>query len=293
MALFGAIEAGGTKFRCAIAETPLRILDEAAFPTTTPADTLALVAGFFARATVGREKIQALGVGSFGPLDLDSSSPAFGSIVRTPKPNWSGFNFRAALEEMLSCPVAIDTDVNASGLGEALFGAGVGHKSLAYITIGTGIGGGLIREGRPLHGFSHAEMGHIKPRRAAEDGFVGICPYHGDCLEGLASGAAVFARAGKHLADVAPADPLWRILPDYIAQLCANLLLIAAPDRIVLGGGVMSSNPALFGPIRRAVEAQLAGYCGTLPLDEMIVPPGLGDGAGLAGAVAMAQGTNP
>jgi fructokinase len=289
MPIFGAIEAGGTKFRCAVGTAPNALLAQAAFPTRTPAETLAEVVAFFegAGATFGR--LAAVGVGSFGPLDLDPASPIHGSIVRTPKPNWSDFNLKAALVAALGCPVAIDTDVNASGLAESLLGAGKGLPSLAYITVGTGIGGGLIQEGRALYGFAHPEMGHMRPRRAAGDTFAGICPYHGDCLEGLASGAAVFQRGGRPLAATPGDDPLWGWLADYIGQLCSTLLLTAAPHRIVLGGGVMSSNSTLFGPIRQAVAAQLAGYLGTLALDEIIVPPALGDMSGLMGGMLLAE----
>lgn len=291
MPLFGSIEAGGTKFRCAVAEKPNNFLAEAAFPTTTPTETLAAIETFFDAAVAAHGPLHALGVGSFGPLDLDPASPTHGHIARTPKPHWSGFPLKAALADRLGCPVTIDTDVNASGLAEARLGAGAGHKSLAYITVGTGIGGGLILEGRPLHGFAHPEMGHISPRRAPTDAFAGICPFHRDCLEGMASGAAIFARAGKHLADIPASDPIWAFLPDYIGQLCVTLLLVAAPNRIVLGGGVMSSNPALFALVRRAIETQLAGYCGRLALDEIIVPPGLGDRAGLIGGLLLAGST--
>jgi fructokinase len=288
MPLFGAIEAGGTKFRCAVSETPFDMLAEASFPTRTPVETMADVVGFFADVTARFGKLAALGVGSFGPLDLDPASPGFGCIVRTPKPHWSDFNLRAALIEALDCPVAIDTDVNASGLAESLLGAGKGLPSLAYVTIGTGIGGGLIREGRALHGFSHPEMGHVRPVRAAGDSFVGICPYHCDCLEGLASGAAIFARGGRHLAETPADDPLWGWVADYIGQLCSSLMLIASPHCIVLGGGVMSSNPGLFASIRQAAAARIEGYLGPLSLDELIVPPVLGSESGLIGGLLLA-----
>jgi len=289
MPVFGAIEAGGTKFRCAVGTAPDGLLAQAAFPTSSPAETLADVISFFegARATFGQ--MAAVGVGSFGPLDLDPASPTHGSIVRTPKPGWSDFNLKAALITSLGCKVAIDTDVNASGLAESVLGAGKGLPSLAYITVGTGIGGGLIQQGRALHGFTHPEMGHIRPRRAPGDTFAGICPYHGDCLEGLASGAAVFQRSGRHLAETPPDDPLWTWLADYIGQICSMLLLTAAPHRIVLGGGVMSSNSALFGPVRQAVSTQLAGYLGNLALNEIIVPPALGDMSGLIGGLLLAK----
>jgi fructokinase len=288
MPVFGSIEAGGTKFRCAVGQGPEALLAEASFATRTPAETMADVAGFFADATLRFGKPAALGVGSFGPLDLDPRSPSYGSIVRTPKPHWSDFNLRAALLGALDCPVTIDTDVNASGLAESLLGAGKGLPSLAYITIGTGIGGGLIREGRALHGVSHPEMGHLRPIRAPGDNFAGICPYHGDCLEGLASGAAIFMRGGRHLADTPAEDPVWGWLADYIGQLCSSLMLISAPNRIVLGGGVMSSNPGLFAPVRQAVATQIAGYLGPVSLDELIVPPALGTEAGLIGGLLLA-----
>jgi len=287
MPVFGSIEAGGTKFRCAIAGATSAIIAQADFPTRFPDETIADVIAFF----TSNGGVSSLGVGSFGPLDLDPGATSFGAIVRTPKPGWSDFNLRAALMSALGCPVAIDTDVNASGLAEALLGAGRGFPSLAYITIGTGIGGGLIQHGRALHGFAHPEMGHFRPRRAAGDTFAGICPYHGDCLEGLATGAAVFARAGRHLADTPQADPIWNQLAEYIGQLCSSILLFAAPHRIVLGGGVMASNPHLFGAIRQATTAHLAGYLGPLKLDDIIVPPSLGTEAGLIGGLLMAGAT--
>jgi len=288
MPVFGSIEAGGTKFRCAIAASATDIIAQADFRTRTPAETLADIITFFTESAAIHGEIAALGIGSFGPLDLDPASPCYGSIVRTPKPGWSGFNLRAALMAALACKVSIDTDVNASGLAESRLGAGRGLPSLAYITIGTGIGGGLIQSGRPLHGFAHPEMGHIRPRRAAGDNFPGICPYHGDCLEGLASGAAIFARGGRHLANLPEGDPLPAIIADYIAQLCCTLLLFAAPYRIALGGGVSSSNPGLFPLIRRSVSQQLSGYCGPLALDEIIVAPALANDAGLIGGLLLA-----
>jgi fructokinase len=286
--MFGAIEAGGTKFRCAIAASTDGLLADAAFPTRTPDETIADVTRFFQAAIAAHGTLERLGIGSFGPLDLDPASPGHGSILRTPKPLWSNVNLPRALGAALGCPVEIDTDVNASGLAEARLGAGRDMPSLAYVTIGTGIGGGLILGGRPLHGFAHPEMGHIRPRRAEGDDFPGICPYHGDCLEGLASGKAVFARGGRHLSETPPDDPLWTHLAWYVAQLCMSLILTAAPHRIILGGGVMSSNPALFPLVRRAAHAQLAGYCGPLDLDSMIVPPSLGENAGLIGGLLLA-----
>jgi fructokinase len=288
MTVYGSIEAGGTKFRCAIATAVDSILAEAVFPTRSPAETLADVTRFFTTQAAAHGQPDAIGIGSFGPLDLDPRSATHGQILRTPKPLWSGADIPAWLRAALGCRVVIDTDVNASGLAEARLGTGRGLPSLAYMTIGTGIGGGLIYGGAPLHGVAHPEMGHIRPRRATGDHFVGCCPYHADCLEGLASGAAIFARTGRHLAETPTDDPLWRHLAFYLAQACANLLLYAAPHRIVLGGGVMDSNPGLFAPIRAETAALLNGYFGSLHLDEMIVAPGLGDRAGLTGGLLLA-----
>lgn len=281
--LLGGIEGGGTKFVCAVGEAGQPPLRRAAFPTQNADQTLAGVISFFREFGA----LAGLGIGSFGPLDLDPASPRYGSLTGTPKPGWSGVNLRAILTEALGCPVAIDTDVNAAGLGEAEFGAGRGLDSLVYITVGTGIGGGLILGGKPLHGLSHPEMGHVLVRRhPVDEGFAGCCPFHGDCAEGLASGAAIFAREGKTLADYSPDHPLREAIADYLGQLCASIVLIASPQRLILGGGVMTGGGLLPG-IRSALAARLGGYA-DLPADYVVLPA-LGDNAGITGALILAS----
>jgi fructokinase len=288
--LVGGIEAGGTKFVCAIGNEEGRILRLSKLPTRAPDDTLAETAEFFRTASAEFGPIAALGVASFGPLDLDPSSLGRGSLTRTPKPGWSGVNLRTHLSEALGCPVAVDTDVNGAGLGEAVLGAGRDLDCFVYLTVGTGIGGGLIVDGRPVHGLVHPEMGHLLVRRHPQDTFRGCCPFHGDCLEGLASGTAILERQGFSLSGNKPDDPIWDIVADYIGQLCASLFLLASPRRIVIGGGVMSSG-ALFPLVRAKVASQLNGYVGGLgkaaDFTDLIVPPALGDRAGITGALLM------
>jgi len=296
-ALLAGIEAGGTKFVCGVARSPTDILKSVTIPTTTPLQTIALVESFFRAASAEFGPISALGVASFGPLDLDPASPAHGSITTTPKAGWSGFNLMAALVAALNCPAAIDTDVTGSGLAEATYGAGRGFDRLAYLTIGTGVGGALIVGGAPLHRLSHPEMGHIPVRRRADDAdFAGICSFHGDCVEGLVSGPAVLARYGRRLSDLDAGSPAWAILADYIAQLCLSILLISTPGRVILGGGVMS-NPALYPLIRAELLRLNNGYLTRLAdagdAEHLIAAPGLGDRAGLIGAMLLAQLATP
>jgi fructokinase len=289
--MLAAVEAGGTKMICAVARDPATILHQTSIPTTAPGETIAAMVAFFRAA--GEGKVQAIGIGCFGPLDLEPTSPGFGAITRTPKLGWSGVNLRRALSEAVRCPAVIDTDVAASGIAEAAFGAGQGLRSMAYVTVGTGIGGALIRDGQPLCGLTHPEMGHIRPRRHPQDRFAGVCPFHGDCLEGLASGAAVFARRGQMLSEINPDDVLWEVLSDYLGQFCATLVLMASPQRIVIGGGVPDSNPGLFALVRRSTRASLGEYVQAAVLsdaiDSYIVPPALGAHAGLVGALMLAQ----
>jgi len=292
-ALLGGIEAGGTKFVCGVGRSPTEILRTRTIPTRGPDETLAEVLAFFADVSAQLGPISALGVASFGPVDLDPRSPAFGAIKTTPKAGWTGFNLKNTLAEGLGCPVAIDTDVTGSGLAEWAYGAGQGLDRLAYLTVGTGIGGALIADGRPLHRYSHPEMGHVSARRRADDiGFAGVCPFHGDCLEGLASGPAVVARYGKKLSEMPSDSPIWMILADYLAQLCLSIMLIAPPARIIIGGGVMS-NPQLYPLIRQEILRQNNGYLDLLSdpavVEAFVVPPGLKDEAGLIGALMMAR----
>lgn len=287
--LIGGVEAGGTKFVCAIGYGDGRIERSISFPTRDPESTLAEAVGFFREATSGRAPVASLGIASFGPLRLDPASPDHGRLGNTPKPGWSGIHLRARLSEALGCPAAVDTDVNGAGLAEARLGAGQGLDCFAYLTVGTGIGGGLIVEGRPVHGLMHPEMGHLLVRRHPQDRtFPGSCPFHTDCVEGLASGAAILQRQGHSLALNPAGDLLLDIVADYIAQLCINLVLLASPQRIVIGGGVMTDD-RLLPMIRAKVAIGLNGYVAGLESEAgvgaLIVPPALAKQAGIIGAL--------
>ncbi len=290
--LFGAIETGGSKVICAVGTGPDDIRDRIRIPTTTPSETLAEVTCFLLRHH--REKpLASVGVGSFGPLDLLPGSPTYGHVAATPKPGWAHTNLLGPIRNALSLPVALDTDVNAAALGEHRWGAGVGLDSLVYITVGTGIGGGAIVNGRPLHGASHPEMGHVRiPHDREVDPFEGFCPYHGDCLEGLAAGPAIELRWGQR-GESLPDDHLaWYLEAVYLAAGIANIVLILSPQRIVVGGGVMMQLH-LFPMIRERVVELLHGYGITEEIvsniDDYIVPPVLGDDSGIAGAFALAE----
>ncbi len=288
--MLAGIEAGGTKLVCAVGPDPRTIIRRTVIPTRHPAETLDAVCRFLRDGPADEAPITAIGVGSFGPLDLDPASPQYGAILSTPKPGWSGVNFRTYLADTLRCSVGIDTDVNAAGLGEATFGAGRGLHSIAYITVGTGIGGGLIVNGTPLRGLSHPEMGHILPRRHAEDYFPGMCPFHGDCLEGLVSGLAIRSRLGGDLDTAPPGHGIWPILASYLGQLCAVLLLMCSPEFIVLGGGVMAANPRLLSMIWASTLESLGGYTKVAEKSSSIIgAPKLGTDSGLVGALLMAK----
>lgn len=290
--LYAAIEAGGTKFVCAIGSAERGSLEQAVIPTRDPESTLADIGAFFARAA-HHGRIEALGIGSFGPVDLAPGSPTFGHILRTPKPGWQGSDLLGRLSAMLGVPAAIDTDVNAAAMAEARFGAGQGTDSLAYVTVGTGIGVGIIVDGRPIHGIGHPEAGHMLLRRhPAHDGFAGLCPYHGDCLEGLASGPAIKAAWGASLSGLADDHVIWEAEAYYLAQLCAALILTVAPERIVLGGGVMA-HKRLIPLIRERTLALLGGYirCASdmTDMEQMIVAPQCTEPPGLVGAYMLAE----
>ena len=286
--LFGGIEGGGTKYVCAVGRGPGRIEAELRFPTTTPADTLNCAIDFFRRYNLA-----ALGVGSFGPIDPNPDSPTYGRVLNTPKPHWSQADVVGTLQAALGLPIAFDTDVNAAALAERRWGAAQGLDNLVYVTIGTGIGGGAVVNGQLVHGLLHPEMGHIRPPHDWErDPFPGVCPFHGDCLEGLAAGPALEARwgqCGEHL----PADhPAWALEAEYLAHLCSHLICTLMPQRIILGGGVMEQ-AQLWPLIRSRVLDQLNGYVQAPAVlervEELIVPPGLGNQAGVLGALALAM----
>lgn len=290
--LIGAIEAGGTKFVVAVAHEDGTVLAETRIPTRTPAECFPDVERFFKQASAAHGPIAAFGVASFGPIDIDLASPAYGTFTTTPKPGWSGARFHDVLGQF-GAPIVVDTDVNGAALGEWQAGAGQGCTTLAYTTIGTGVGTGVVRDGKPLMGFSHFEAGHILVRRDPSiDPYAGFCPFHGDCLEGLAAGPAISARWGESLSKLgSPADKV-ELIAGYIAQLAAALVLLHMPDRLVFGGGVMKT-PGLVEALRRATEANLAGYIKAPQLDPglecYIVTPGLGDEAGITGAIALGR----
>lgn len=288
--MFGAIEAGGTKFVCVVGWGPERIVARSRFPTTTPRETLARAVDFFRPYA---DDLVALGVGSFGPVDLNPASPSFGYITTTPKPGWQNTNVQGYLEEALRVPVVFETDVNAAAWGEYRWGAAQDVDTLVYITVGTGIGGGAVVNGRLVHGLVHPEMGHMRiPHDREVDPFAGICPFHGDCLEGLASGPAIAARWGQRGEALPPDHPAWDLEARYLGLAVANLVCVLSPQRVILGGGVMKQ-AHLLPRVRRVVREVLAGYVRDPALEDhieaYIVPPALGDDAGVLGALALAR----
>ena len=288
--LFGAVEAGGTKFVCAIGDESGTLHAESRFATADPDSTLARVREFFDSAC-GASAPSALGVACFGPVILERQAANYGFIGKTPKAGWSNIDVAAMLAREFSCPVGFDTDVNAAALSEHRWGAGRGTPNLVYLTVGTGIGGGVLIGGAPLHGLMHPEIGHIRPRRHAQDlNFAGVCPFHGDCLEGLASGPAIVARTGSELQHLDAAHVQWEIEADYLGQLCAQLVLTVSPQRIILGGGVMAER--LFPLVRLRTLHWLGGYIDRseilTAIERYIVPPALGSRAGVLGALCLA-----
>jgi fructokinase len=290
--LLGAIEAGGTKFVCAVAQAAGEILAETRIATTQPGTTLGAALDFFAAQAARFGDYAAFGIAAFGPLDLRQGSPAYGRLLETPKPGWSHTDLLAPFTRRFGCPAAIDTDVNAAALGEALHGAGRGCGTVAYVTVGTGIGGGVVIDGRTLKGALHPEMGHIRvPRHPHDLDFAGTCPFHGDCLEGLASGTAIRSRYGAPLDGLPPQHEAFQVAGHYLGQLAVNVLLLLSPERLIFGGGVMR-NPALLTEIHNVSAGLLRGYAGmgrsADALQGLIVTPGLGERSGITGALALA-----
>lgn len=290
--LYGGIEAGGTKFVCMVGNGPAGIAAQLRIQTTSPQETLSRVNRFF-DPFVRSGQIRTLGIGAFGPIDLDPTSPDYGCMGATPKLAWQNTNIPAGLQTSHDLTVELDTDVNAAALGEATWGAGHGVDPLLYVTIGTGIGGGFIQVGRPLHGQFHPEMGHIRiPHSRDADGFRGSCPFHGDCFEGLASGPAIEQRLGRRAETLSDDDPFWEVEAGYIAGALTSYILILSPSRIILGGGIMQRQ-FMFPTIRGMVLDSLNGYVQTAALlehmEDYIVPPELGDNSGVLGALALAQ----
>lgn len=288
MSLIGAVEAGGTKFVLALADGGETPVDRVVIPTRTPGETLAEMADWFEAAAVRAGRIGAFGIGSFGPIGIDPARPDYASFTTTPKPGWSGASFIEALARF-AVPLNLDTDVNAAALGEWLAGAGKGCGSLAYTTIGTGIGTGVLKDGAALSGWSHYESGHLLVRRdPVRDPFAGMCPFHGDCLEGLASGPAIKARWGHDLS--AASGEQIALIADYAAQLAAALVLLHRPERLIFGGGVMKA-PGMIEQVRAITREKLAGYIAEWDeeLTHRIVPPALGDNAGITGAIELGR----
>ena len=290
--LYGGIEAGGTKFVCSVAGGPGHVVEEIRFPTTTPDETLGKAIQFF-RSYVDTGTVRTIGVGCFGPLDLDPSSPTYGSITATPKPHWSNADVRARLQRALPVDVAFDMDVNAAAIGEYTWGASRGVDPSLYLTIGTGVGGGYLVDGKPLVGMLNLEMGHVRiPHSRELDPFEGCCPFHGDCFEGLAAGPAIEKRLGAKGATIPESDAFWDLEAEYIAMALMNYILTLSPRKIILGGGVMQRE-FLFPKVRSRVRKLLNGYVTNASLlhdiNEYIVPPALGNQSGSLGAIAMAM----
>jgi fructokinase len=282
--LLAGIEAGGTKFVLAVGTAPDAITARHVISTRTPAETLAQASAWFA----AQGAIAAMGIASFGPVELDPASQRWGHVTNTPKPGWANCDLAGHFGRSLGVPVGFDTDVNGAALAESRLGAGRGAGSLAYVTVGTGLGGGLILDGQLVHGAAHPEMGHMLPRRHAADAdFPGICPHHGDCLEGLVCGPAIIARWGAPLSDLAVDHPGHAIIADYLAQLCHSLIAITAVEIIVLGGGVMNT-PGLVERVRDRTTVLGNAY---FPGGERhrILRPALGDNSGIIGALMLAE----
>ncbi len=286
-ALLGGIEAGGTKFVCAIGDPPDDIHAVERFPTTTPEETIRRAVDFFRAQPRLPDSV---GIATFGPADVRPDSETYGFITGTPKAGWSNTDLAGRIRQELQCSIAFDTDVNGAAVGEHLWGAGQGKQNLLYLTIGTGFGGGALVNGQPIHGLVHPEMGHLSLPRAEGDDFDGICPFHGTCLEGMATGPAIQARFGVP-AESLPSDHIaWSFVAHYLSYAVTNLILTLSPERIIMGGGVMQQEH-LFPAVRSRVQSHLNGYVQarelTHEIDQYIVPPGLGSRAGVLGAMAL------
>ncbi|MBQ6230149.1 MAG: ROK family protein [Eubacterium sp.] len=282
---YGALEAGGTKMVCAIGNEKGEILEQVSIPTLTPEETIPKIIEYF------KDKdIESLGIACFGPICLDKSSKEYGHILNTPKPSWGGYDIVRTFKAALGIPVGFDTDVNGSLLGEVTWGSAKGLSDVIYITIGTGIGGGVLSGGKLVHGMQHPELGHMLLKPAFGDEYKGKCPFHDNCFEGLASGPAINERWGAPAAELTDKEEVWELESEYIAQALTNLILILSPQRIILGGGVMHQKQ-LFPLIRKKVLEKINGYIVTKELtdiDSYICPASLNDDQGIMGAVKLA-----
>ncbi len=283
--LIGGIEAGGTKMVCAVGDENGVIKDRTSFPTRQPEETFADMIAYYRNWD-----IQALGIGCFGPLDLNRQSRTYGYITKTPKPGWGNCDIVGAFKDALGVPVGFDTDVNGAVLGEVTWGAAKGLDSAIYITIGTGVGVGVYVNGGLLHGLVHPEGGHILLIRHPKDTYEGKCPFHKNCVEGLAAGPSIEARWGKKAAELADRDEVWEMEAYYIAQAITDYILSYSPQKIILWGGVMHQEK-LFGMVRKEVLNLLNGYVAhemiTEHIDQYIVPPALGENPGIMGAIKL------
>ena len=284
--LIAGVELGGTKVICVLASGPNDVRERVQIPTTTPDETLGAVEDVLRRWS----GYDALGVASFGPVSLDRSDANYGFITATTKPGWSDTDVGLRLAKIAGVPFGFDSDVNGAALGEGRWGAAPDVEDHAYITVGTGVGVGLVLHGAPVAGMTHAELGHIRPVRMTGDAWRGSCAFHGDCVEGLVSGTAIRARTGTAAQDLAANDPAWETVAHTLAQLCHMVVLTGIPRRIVMGGGVMVGVPQLLPEIRARLVASLGGYVaapGLMPIDRFVVPAELGGMAGPLGAVQL------
>ncbi|PLT28809.1 ROK family protein [Peribacillus deserti] len=281
--MLGAIEAGGTKFVCAVGDVSGQIIEQVTIPTTIPEETMTAVIDFFKQY-----ELEAIGIGSFGPIDVDTESPTYGYITSTPKTAWKNYPLVQAIKEAFPVPVGFNTDVNAAALGEAAFGAAKGLDSCLYITVGTGIGAGAVVQGKLVQGLSHPEMGHILVRRHPQDSYTGKCPYHKDCLEGLAAGPAIEERWGEKGFHLVNRPEVWDLEGYYIAQALMQYILILSPKKIILGGGVMKQE-TIFASINKYLAELVNEYVALPELTDYIVSPGLGDRAGITGSLMLAS----
>lgn len=294
--LYGAIEGGGTKFVCAVGRSAAEVHESIVVPTSDPETTLGACVDFFAAAEHRLGPIGAMGFGCFGPLDLCVESPTYGHMLGTPKPTWSGVNLLAPLISRFRAPIAIDTDVATAALAEWRLGAGRGFESVAYVTVGTGVGADLAPRDRLAKRLMHPEMGHISVRRHPRDTFAGVCPFHGDCLEGLASGPAIYQRWGCKLAELPPQHEAWSIIGAYLGQFAGTMALVLSVERIIFGGGVTAAG-LLLPHIRTAAAASLNGYLQPLSragaLDRYITGSLLIGQAGILGGLLLAESIDP
>ena len=284
---FAGVELGGTKCVCTLARSPEEIIRQETVPTTVPDETLGAIESLLSEWS--KDGIAALGINSFGPVDLRMESPTFGYITKTTKPHWSNTDVAKRLAKASGTSVAFDTDVNGAARAEMRWGSGRGFSDFAYITVGTGIGVGLITNGFPTRGFGHSELGHVRPVRLPGDDWPGACTFHGDCVEGLASGTALKARLqSRHVGDIAEDDPVWESVVSALAQLCHTLVCAACPERIAIGGGVMDRQPHLLPRIQQELVRSLGDYV-DLPRADYVVAPALGGQAGPMGSIALAM----